>query len=364
MKKVILTSAIVAASVLALSSCQDKLVPVEGAAVQSEIALKNVSGVVKSAFNTEVFPDGYDMRVSAYRNAPSGADYDASGNFFEGIGFHKVSVGETGTWKGYTAKYWPLSGTLDFLCVAASDLKKETPVLLTNFAWNAENVASGVEVTVGDNSATFDDILFGAAKGQTYVSSGNPIKFKHAQAAVVFTAKTNVAYDEVKNLGITINAITVDTAKFDGVLKITNTDALAAEWNLSSATTINEVSARFWDESNTGIIADETAVSDTTLKVAGTVYGEGKPFGLAYVILPEQPATYFTITFTIHNGFKADGTTKLDSKMKYQYEASGNWEQAKKYFYNIYIKLDEITIAPEVVDWVAADATDVIIGQE
>lgn len=364
MKKVILTSAIVAASVLALSSCQDRLVEVEGAAVQSEIALKNVSGVVKSAIDGTTFPVGYDMRVSAYRTAPSTAGGDASGNFFEGIGFTK----KDGVWKGYTAKYWPLSGKLDFLCVAASGLKEVNTGVNLTFAWNAENVASGVDVTVGDNSATFDDILFGAAKDQTYVSTGNVISFQHAQAAVVFTAKTNVAYDEEANVGITINAITVDNAKFEGVLSIDNTADLTATWDVTGATAKDNVYARVWDEANTGVIADEANLEDFKLEEASTVYGGGKPFGLAYVILPEQEATAFTISFTIHNGFQKDGATPQDNPMVYQYNvadvAGGNWEQGKKYFYNIYIKLDEITIAPEVVDWVAADPTDVIIGQE
>lgn len=367
---------IAAVAVIALASCQ-KETPMRselnGAAL-NEISLRTASGVTKSAINGTTFPVKYDMLVSAYRNLD--ADHkgtDQAADFFQGIHFAKGA--SDNVWHAATPKYWPLSGNLDLLCVACAGLNTAANGVDLSSActWgDNSNSAKKVVVAVPDNSAKFDDILFGAANAQTYSATGTPMTFKHAEAAVVFTAKSNVAYDAEKNLGITINSISVDSAKFSGTLTISNPAAgggsgdLAAVWS-NLADKKDNIKARVWDSTsvNRGIKADEAALNNLNL-----LYTKSKadslstfPFGEAYVILPEQPATRFTVTYTIHNGKDASGSA-LDNQMQYQYAvASGNWEQGKKYIYDINITLNEITIAPSVVDWANQTTVDVPINQ-
>ena len=110
----------VAAGMISLAACSEKMsVRTDGFVSQNEIALRNVSGVTKSAVNGTAFPVGYDMLVSAYRNVDATiAPEDASANFFEGIKFAKSGD----VWHAATPKYWPLTGTLDLLAVATSGL--------------------------------------------------------------------------------------------------------------------------------------------------------------------------------------------------------------------------------------------------
>ncbi len=356
---------IAAAAVLALASCQKEEQIRDNTVPDNEIVLKSVSGMTKSAINGTSFPADYDMLVSAYRNLD--ADHkgeDNASNFFEGIKFS-----QSGTiWKGATPKYWPLTGKLDFLCIASAGLKATGTGIVPVCEWKSGNVASEVVVSVPANSQRFDDLMYGASNDQVYVSSGNSVQFKHAQAAVVFTAKSNVSYDATTNVGITIDKITIDGAKYSGTLTVSNpaagggTGTLAASWTeLGSA--VEHQNARVWDSGNTGTNISETVLTGLNLTTTSALLS-AKPFGEAYVILPEQAMTAFTVTYTIHNGMKADGTTKLDNQLQYQYTpAAGTWLMGKKYVYDINITLNEITVSPSIVDWNNQTAIDIPIGQ-
>lgn len=356
-----------AAAVLTLASCQKNLHTVQApdAQFQHEIALKSATGLTKSASNGTSFPVGYDMLVSAYRNVDASvAGEDVAANYFKGIHFAKVA--EKTVWK--EGKYWPLSGNLDFLCIASAGLNTAGNGIVPTCAWDSDNVASEVVVTVPDNSVKFDDLLYGAANAQTYVAAGNPVVFKHAMAAVVFTAKSNVAYDNTKNTGITIDKITIDNAKYGGTLTVTNGGAAAGSGNLTAAWSAlgsqkDHIQARVWNTANLGTNSSESALSALNLTATSATLA-AKPFGEAYVILPAQPAAKFTVTYTIHNGKDASGSA-LNNQMQYQYTpAAGNWDMAKKYVYDINITLNEITIAPSVTNWVDQGAVNVPINQE
>lgn len=369
MKKRLLSFAAVAAALLAAVSCSLDSISVLSDAVQpQEIGIRTLGSDpgTKSAIDGTAFPQGYDMMVSAFKNVGAHAGTDVPANYFEGIQF--AYDGTSQRWKSTKGpKYWPLDGTLDFLAVASAgthDSGNGTNLSAANICtWGDDNgnVAGKVAVHVTGPSGRdpFDDILYGAANAQGASTSGTGIAFHHAKASVVFVAKCNVActVDETHNEGITINGITIDGASYAGMLTITNPAAgegsgsLTAAWS-SLGSSVAHLPARVWDSGNNGIKTDEDALSSLNL---GTTYKDisvaANKFGEAYVILPEQPAVPFTITYTVHNGFQADGTTPLNVQLQYQYTPTGTWQMGKKYVYQLDFNLTEILVNPTIVDW-------------
>lgn len=353
----VICAAIAAASVVATACNKDLSDSLKGIDYQQyPISLRAFSSVpTRSAVSGTSFPEGYDMLVSAYRTPDSEhKGGDVASNYFEGVHFTKDASG--GTWK--ECKYWPLTGTLDFLCVASAGLGSATNGIVPAATWgDADGNASGkVVLTVPDNSEKFDDLLYGALNGQSYVATGNPVIFNHANSAVAFTAKTNVTYDATKNTGITIDSISVDGAKYSGTLTIENKDTLTAVWS-GWGTEKDHVFARVWSSEGKGIKADEPRL--TGLNVTSTA--STAAFGDGYVILPAQEAARkITVHYTIHNGKDSDGAS-LDNHLQYQHSCAETWAAGKKYIYAIAFSLNEITIAPTVTDWAAGGSADIAI---
>ena len=348
----LIIATLTATALLALSACNKE--SDKGLSSETEIGLRAMSSATKSAINGTAFPDGYDMLVSAYFNTGAFAGGDTPKNYFEGIHF-----AQNGTaWKSTTEpKYYPIDGTLDFLAIASAGLKDADAGVVPTAAWGASsNVAKQVVVTVPDNSAKFDDLLYGAANAQGISTSGTGIAFQHAMTSVVFVAKCNVAYDATTNVGITLTGITIDGAKYSGTLTVENPAAggesgdLTAAWS-SLGSQVDHVAARVWDSANTGVKIDEGAFTPLNLTNTATAIDASHPFGDAYVLLPAQAAVPFTLHYTQHNGFQADGTTPLNADHQYQVTPSGNWAMGKKNIYSLNFTLTEIQVVPEVTDW-------------
>ena len=351
MKRLIIAT-LTATALLALSACNKEAD--KGIYSETEIGLRAMSSATKSAINGTAFPEGYDMLVSAYFNIGSFAGGDTPKNYFQGIHFTK-----TGTaWKSTTEpKYYPIDGTLDFLAIASAGLKDADAGVVPTAAWGASsNVAKQVVVTVPDNSAKFDDLLYGAANAQGSSTSGTGIAFQHAMTSVVFIAKCNVAYDAETNVGITLTGITIDGAYYSGTLTVENPAAgggsgdLTSEWSDLGSPVAN-LAARVWDSGNTGVKIDESDFSSLNLTTTATAIDASHPFGDAYVLLPAQAAVPFTIHYTQHNGFQADGHTELNVDHQYQVTPSGNWAMGKKNIYSLNFTLTEIQVTPEVTNW-------------
>lgn len=350
----LIIATLTATALLALSACNKE--SDKGLSSETEIGLRAMSSATKSAVNGTAFPDGYDMLVSAYFNTGAFAGGDTPKNYFEGIHFAKNGT----AWKSTTEpKYYPIDGTLDFLAIASAGLKDADAGIVPTATWGASsNVAKQVVVTAPDNHAKFDDLLFGAANAQGISTSGTGIAFQHAMTAVVFVAKCNVAYDATTNVGITLTGITIDGAKYSGTLTVENpaagggTGDLTASWSDLGSPVAN-LAARVWDSGNTGIKTDETPFVGMTqhLTTTATVIDASHPFGDAYVLLPAQAAVPFTIHYTQHNGFQADGTTPLNADHQYQVTPSGNWAMGKKNIYSLNFTLTEIQVTPEVTNW-------------
>jgi len=348
----LIIATLTATALLALSACNKE--SDKGLSSETEIGLRAMSSATKSAINGTAFPDGYDMLVSAYFNTGAFAGGDTPKNYFEGIHFAKNGT----AWKSKTEpKYYPIDGTLDFLAIASAGLKDADAGVVPTAAWGASsNVAKQVVVTVPDNSAKFDDLLYGAANAQGISTSGTGIAFQHAMTSVVFVAKCNVAYNADTNVGITLTGITIDGAKYSGTLTVENpaagggTGDLTASWS-DLGSPVDNLAARVWDSGNTGIKTDESAFSSLDLTNTATAIDASHPFGDAYVLLPAQAAVPFTIHYTQHNGFQADGDTELNVDHQYRVTPSGNWAMGKKNIYSLNFTLTEIQVTPQVTNW-------------
>lgn len=360
MKKLFYATAVVALA--CMTACSSLEREAGESALNQEISFLTLQKVnTKSPVDGIVFPDGYDMKVSAFHNLGSHpGDREVAADYFTGVTFSKSGT----LWK--EAKYWPLDGTLDFLVYATAGLKDAASGIVPSPVWgDAGNVARKVVLDIPDNSVKFDDILYGSSNEQKFIAAGNPLVLRHAETVVCFAAKANVPYDAVNNKGVTIDRITVDDAYYGGTLTILNPAAGKASGNLTAAwSALDEqkthVAARVYQGASCAAQEPELTGLDLTATAASL---NDKHFGEGYVILPEQPASRFTLTYTLHNGKDGDGTP-LNNQMQYQYTCSGTWAQATKNLYTIDITLNEITVTPSVVDWTTASPVSVPIQNE
>ena len=332
--------------------------PLEQEPLQDIRFLTSQHAITKSPIDGTTFPDNYDLVVSAYRNLGSHAgSSDAAGNYFTSVIFSK----HASHWS--ESRFWPLDGSLDFLAYATTGLKDPNIGIVPTAVWGDEggNVARKVVLTIPDNSALFDDILYGAVNHQVYAAGGTPLTLSHAETVVCFAAKANVAYDGTNNRGVTINSITLDGANYGGVLTIANPGAaggsgeLTASWS-SLGHQKDHIPARVYG--GAACTANDPALADLHLGTTATNLTQ-KHFGEAYVILPPQTARSFTIRYTVHNG--KNGDTPVNNVMEYTYDCSGSWAQGTKNLYTIEITLNEVVITPTVTDWVAGTAVTVQI---
>lgn len=330
------------------------------------------------------------------------ADADPSG-----IGT-SAAVADTRIWQASPAIYWPLGGVqLDFLAYAMP--KGDHNAIASTDAdaadwtafWNnyQTDVAQTLSFNGVDTYANQVDVLYAAANGQTSeANSVSPsantksvvLNFKHAQALLIFNAKSSVAdkiqideiafYTDERVAAMrtyqTSHATWEAKKVADGYADM-DTDGKAA-WDAANAeptladlaaadVTLNTIgtftvdntkidleagwSALATDEDNYKISNAVTAVSeankttnpsgvnafDATLTAADTWYQMGET-----LLIPQQPKVKFTMTYTI------GGNT-------YYYthnDLRGIWEMGKKYIYNIDIQLHEIYITESVTDFV------------
>ena len=162
------------------------------------------------------------LKVSAYHNAAAGIGTSAT--YFTNTTFTYFGLnGSKAQWQGGTSsaplpKYWPSSGTLNLFAFCANGVggaSADNPTPTYNVG---SKVSDGATVTLGDNSATQVDVVFGGISAQTRDATGNAMTMRHAQALIVFTAESTVARNATTNAGVTINSITLNGAYFGGTL--------------------------------------------------------------------------------------------------------------------------------------------------
>lgn len=281
----------------------------------------------KAPVTGTVMPTSRSIVFSAYHNAAGGS----SANYFTGINFTKKD-GDNTLWQ--CSKYWPLTGSLDFLGYCLDDNSRVSSV-----TWGSNNAAS-VTMTLADNGSNQDDLLVGGASALT--SSSNVVVFKHAQALLTFNAQSTVAYDGTNNYGITITDITVDDSYHSGTVACTRDGGnITFVWSSLGAQT---------DKSLPSMAPTNLGTSSAAIS------------GTPGLILPAQPQTGITIYYTLHNG--KDGSNQaIDNLMQYTFSPAteSTWDAGKKYIYNISMTLTGIEVSTSVTDWAAQSGVSVPI---
>lgn len=265
-----------------------------------------------------VMPTSRTLVFSTYHNASEGS----SANFFTGINFTK-KTGDNTIWQ--CDKYWPLTGTLDFLGYCLDDNSRVSSV-----TWGS-NVAASVAMTLADNKSNQDDLLVGGASALT--ASSNAVVFKHAEALLTFNAKASVAYNATTNYGITINSITINNVYNGGRVTATRSGSnISFAWSSLSA----QASVALPTMSATNLT---TSFAPITTTAGG-------------FIVPSQTETSFTISYTLHNG-KDTGGNNVNNTLQYTYTPSSaiTWLPGNKYIYNISMTLTGIEITSSVTNW-------------
>lgn len=306
MKKNLVFSAVILSAVLC--SCNgilDEGMETDYEAAPQEICINAFVGLqTKAAVTGTTFPTTRNFHLSSYFNAVSGG---TSKEYFEDIAFgYQSSV-----WKASPSKYWPLTGTLDFLAVSSGQSAYPT------LAWNSTNATTDVTVTLADNSTVQDDILVACATGKTYSSSGVALAFQHVESLVAFTVTGTTAVE--------VNSITLDSHKTSGTCKIVRSGTvLTPTWTPGT----------------------DTGTKAFTVSEGQALTASASAFGSSYLVIP-QAAVGFTINYT------CDGLT-----VSYHVDAPvATWAAGKKYTYAINLTLDEITVSASVTDWTGESTT-------
>lgn len=215
------------------------------------------------------------------------------------------------SWSGNPARYWPHTGSLDFLLYA--------PYTQTGIEMNSSEITY---TKVPDQL----DFLYGAEKlvGKTKADGSMPINLKHAKAVVKFTASADVAniyridkivLSEISKTGdVTVNygTATAPVVKWTPALPAVNHDFITAGGN---------------------------ALTEDAVEV-----------GTEINILPAAAQT----EFTVHYSMKSTPTAGKDKYVEcpvYTVKLDGAWEHGNRYIYNIQFKGSEITFKPTVELW-------------
>ena len=298
------------------------------------------------------------LKVSAYWNADAGRG--TSANYFDNVTFTYFSTsGSKAQWKGGTAtspqpRYWPSSGSLDLFAYCANGIgtaSADNPVPTYDVG---TKVSTGATITVGDNSSTQVDIVFGGATGQTRVSDGNTMTMRHAQALIVFTAKSDVARNTTTNTGVTIRRIILNDAYFGGTLTMDTRGAVGNQCSWSNLTAQKTAAAGgrpLLNASGSSNLAYDVPTTAMDVSAAGNHFG----IGGTGIMLPEQGPVgnskkTILIEYTIHNT-KNDAGTAVDNDVLYEYVCEDSWLEGKKIIYQLNFSMNQIVVVPSVVDW-------------
>ena len=133
----------------------------------------------RGAVTGGVLPDGYTIALSAFLSQASTGHQ--VGNYFTGEAFRYNGS----QWKSAGGLFWPVSGRLDFLALAADETAAGF-ALSQQTEWNRSNVASGAVLSVPDGSCTDTELLFASAQADRLHSSAIALSFRHSQARLRF----------------------------------------------------------------------------------------------------------------------------------------------------------------------------------
>lgn len=263
------------------------------------------------------FPTEYGMAVSAYLAKVDGG-ISGVRNYFTNCPFTYADA--TATWTGN--QYWPLSDAVMNFHAIAPVVEN---VITTTFT-NTTNCAETSVTEVKNNETSQYDVMYAVARGtkENNTSTAVDMKFKHAYCWLDFNFNTSADAPT-----ITINSITVNNVACNGELTVSAT-------NMGSALDGEPVSAKAsWKATATNI---NVPASTLTLSTTPTEFEKG----ILLIPSSDTKMTSFVINYTM-------GTQTLN----YTYTAPSdmNWEEGKRYIYNISMLPTKISISPSVQGW-------------
>ena len=236
--------------------------------------------------------------------------------------------------------YWPFTGKISFLAVHPSTVAPSTT------GWDATSKkpkATVADYTISDANKTVD-LMFANNEGARR-SDALPMVFKHALSQIQFRVRTNDDYSA--DATFKVNSVTINNVDLSGDLAYA---ADAFTWSDNAAQTEN------WP-----YYATTATVAYAATDAAAALYGD------ANVMIPQaayadDPATVGVLegtTLTINYTLEQTGSAAITGDVTVP--AGQEWLAGKKYIYTLNFKLNEITFAPEVTDWVDVEIATINI---
>lgn len=418
MKKIFLFLA--AASMLAVACNKGESGPDQpqsGAGVQ--IALQAVSqNTTKGAeLSGTQLTQKYSIYAVASQKSSSGLIENS--DFFTGEKqfVHNITGGDDNTavpaetkWRASTPLYWPIGGArMDFLAYAipttlhTSDAGKWVAV----FDHPSTDISASLTFNAVDTYTNQADVLYAAVQDQTSAANGwdedtnsaksVEMKFKHAQALLIFNLKENAKAIEA---GFKIDEIAFLSNERVAALRTYQTAKVAYDAKKAAANydIMSDSEKASWDSANKAPTLATMVDNNVTLKTVGTFNVDNTHVELvpSWSELSSKVASYnmkggatevsLANTGTgapetgkfLDYGFEASSITagtnyqlgetllipqqeKVNFVIKYEMNSKtfyyihndlrGIWEMGKKYIYNLDVNLSEIVITEKVVDF-------------
>ena len=273
-----------------------------------------IAAMPKTKAPVSSFPTDFGVTLSA--------SHSSAGSYMVGIPFSRNS---SDVWEPSTTKYWPQSGTLNFLGFAKKQLS------VSNVYWNADP-SYQVSMTVGDNSSLQEDLMFTAASSVGKQTTAYPLSFSHAMANLQFTvAAPDGAYNSSSNTGITVNGVTLVNVYNSG--------------NVTATRSGSSVSCSWSSLGNRKNLA-APGISNVSVGTGATQLGVG------LVVVP-QTCVGVQIEYVLHNGKDASGNA-VNLTRTYTYTPSGSWSAGNKYTIAFSISQGQVSATASLSVWTNA----------
>lgn len=297
------------AAIVALASCAKTEVVYKDA--PEEIAFKQITNVMTKA--DALGDQGHtDMMVSAF---------DESQAKLWAAPFAKTSTANT--WVATPAKYWPLTGSLNFVYYAPSAVDAV-----------AGYVDGGYTLTAELDNET--DFLYGTTvKNASKTNGVIPVDLRHALAKIQVSVTSDLA-------GLTIVSLQVRDVYQEGVLtvnyKTVDDNGTAADEKLDfDFTDITPSPISFEELENQVTVKDETYNS--------------------YCYVMPSVQTALVLTYKLPD-------SSLPLTYTHDLSSSGNWNDGHKYIYDFSIGANEIKFNPTALEWgTGADEDMTVVPQ-
>ena len=359
---------ILAAAFVAFAGCTNVEIEKLDETESNEIGFQAVTRKATRA-NNEIISGaayGHDntFQVWGWQTQLSGADKftdvanDAASNFMTDltISWTKGRDGQRDeAWRNATNYYyWPFTGMISFLAIHPSD------VAPTTAKWNSTHkkpTATVDDYTVVGRDST--DLMFATAEGSRR-ADGLPLTFNHALSQIQFRVRTDYDYTQ-DTVEFKVDSVRIANIDLSGDVKFENG---GISWSDNAAQT----ESKFYYETTQVVTYAATDAASANYgralvmipQAANIKAGELESTDPKYVE-GDLTETTITIGYTMKQKTYAtiSGTVTVAApwakKAGSSTEAFAAWDAGKKYVYTLCFKLNEITFAPDVNNWVEVD---------